>query len=176
MKKTLFVSFCLLSFLSCKEKEGADDKDEMAPTSKVELPAAVMYPVTPAPGNPDNMVTVMNWNKAIISGNVDDCTAYTADTMKITLADGLEAKLPRDSAVAFIKGWRSSMDSAKQTVEVIYAIDNIDDKTEWVMQWANESYFYKNGKSESHNLHEVYKIDHGKISEVIQYAQAVPKK
>jgi len=148
----------------------------MDDTAKAELPAEVMYPVNPAPGNQKNVVTVMNWNKAIISGNVDDCAAYTADTMKITLADGFETKLARDSAVAFIKGWRSSMDSAKQTYVVVYAIDNVLDKTEWVMQWADESYFYKNGKNETLALHEVYKMDQGKISEVHQYAQAVPKK
>ena len=176
MKKILFVSFCFLSFISCKEKEDGDDKNAMKNSTKVELPSAVMYPVTPEPGNPENMVTVMNWNKAIISGNVDAAAAYTADSMKVILANGFEANLSKDSAIAFIKGWRNSMDSAKQPYTVIFAIDNKEDKTEWVMQWANETYYYKNGKTESENLHEVYKLDKGKVCEVHQYQQAVPKK
>ncbi len=173
MKKILFASFCFLFILSCKEKEDADDKAETN-SKKVELPLDVMYKGTPTIGNPEHIVTVMNWNKNMISGDVAAAGALVADSLTVTLADGMHVDLAHDSAIAFLGGWRSSMDSAKQTYNAIIAVDNKDAGDEWVIQWTTESYFYKTGKSETVNLNESYRLVNGKIREVSQYARAVP--
>jgi hypothetical protein len=171
MKKILFASFSLLFILSCKEKE--DHKDDVS-SKKVELPVEVMYKGTAAIGNPENMVTVMNWNKNMISGDVTAAGNLIADSLTVTLSDGMHVELAHDSAVAFLGGWRSSMDSAKQSYGAIIAVDNKDAGDEWVIQWTKESYFYKTGKSETVNLNESYRLVNGKIREVSQYARAVP--
>ena len=172
MKKILFLSVSVLFLFSCKN-DSAKVSNENS-TKKVELPVDVMYKGTASIGNPENMVTVMNWNKNMISGDVTAAGALIADSLTATLADGMHVELAHDSAIAFLNGWRSSMDSAKQTYNAIIAVDNKDAGDEWVIQWTKESYFYKGGKSETHLLNESYRLVNGKIREISQYARAVP--
>lgn len=172
MKKILFASLILLTISSCKEKEDGDDKNEKKP--EVALPLEVSYKGIPTIGKSENMVTVMNWNKAMISGDVTAAGALIADTLTVTLADGMHVKLAHDSAVAFLNGWRNTMDSASQVYNAIIAVDNKDAGDEWVIQWTNETYHFKSGKSETHALNESYRLVNGKVREISQYARVVP--
>lgn len=172
MKKIFFLSVSVLFLFSCK-----NDSEKMSnenSSKKIELPVDVMYKGTASIGNPENMVVVMNWNKALISGDLVTVGSLIADSLTATLADGMHVELSHDSAVAFLNGWRSSMDSAKQTYNAIIAVDNKDAGDEWVIQWIKETYHFKGGKSETHLLNESYRLVNGKIREISQYARAVP--
>ena len=172
MKKILFLSASVLFLFSCKNNSEKMPNENSS--KKVELPLDVMYKGTASIGNPENMVTVMNWNKNMIAGDVAAAGTLLADSLTVTLADGMHVELVHDSAIAFLNGWRSSMDSVKQTYTAIIAVDNKDAGDEWVIQWIKESYFYKTGKSETHMLNESYRLVNGKIREISQYARAVP--
>ena len=174
MKKLLFASLFLVVISSCKEKEDKDDKNEKK--SDVMLPLDVMYKGTPSIGKTENMVTVMNWNNNMIKGDVTAAGSLIADSLTVNLADGMHVDLAHDSAIAFLNGWRSSMDSAKQTYNAIIPVDNKTAGDEWVIQWTHETYYYKNGKTEDVRLNESYRLVNGKIRQVNQYAQAIPAK
>jgi hypothetical protein len=50
-------------------------------------------------------------------------------------------------------------------------INNIDKKHEWVLSWTDESYTYNDGKKEHVIIHEDYRLENGKIRQVLQYAR-----
>lgn len=173
MKKILFASFAALSLVACNSSdEKALVKD--AATAEVALPADMLYKGTSAMGNRENIATVMKWNDAIISGKVDDAAAYTADSLTVTLADGTHMEMAKDSAIAMLKGWRGSMDSASQQYTTAIAVDNTTVGDEWVVQWITEKYHYKDGKTVEVALSESFLLKDGKIRRILQYEQKKP--
>lgn len=175
MKKMFFAIGVVLFMWSCKNP--ADNKAGETTNVKktVELPLSVGYKGEAAIGKQENIVAVMNWNKHMIAGHVDSAAAFIADSMLVNLADGSTFNLSHDSAIAMLKGWRGSMDSAKQSYGAVIAVDNTTAGDEWVIQWTDESYFRK-GKEEHVMLSESYRLKNGKIRQVNQYSRAVATK
>jgi hypothetical protein len=171
MKTTLAV-LALIGFTACNQpatEKAATTTEEAAVT----LPAKIMYEGKAAIGKMSNLVTVMQWNKYMIAGMVDSAGALIADTLTTTLGDGKSMTLVHDSAVAMLKQWRGTMDSATQVYGAAFPVDNTTKGDEWVVQWTNETYYLKGGKKESHALAESYRMKGGKIREISQYARPI---
>ena len=171
--------FCLLSCNNEKTTEKndkAETPEVKAPETKVTLPFKMSYDGTPAIGKTENITTVMNFNGDFIAGKLDNIGSYLADSVHLVFEDGKDLNTVRDSAVALIKEWRTSMTGAKQSYISAVALDNKDKGDEWVFQWIDESHDYKDGKKEHHIYHEDYLLKGGKIRELYQYAQGVPEK
>jgi hypothetical protein len=181
MKKIVFPLFVLLSLNACKspEQKNTVKSSEAATTddnNKVQLPASMSYNGNPSIGKTENIATVMTWNKNMIEGKVDSAAAYIADSLSVTLADGMHMSLSHDSAIAMLKGWRGSMDSAKQQYFTAIAVDNKTAGDEWVIQWTNETYYFKGGKKNQSALCESYLLKNGKIRQISQFEQKIPEK
>jgi hypothetical protein len=179
MKKILLPCFALISLVACNS---GDDKSLVKDTSidstsssTVKLPVDVAYKGTASIGKTENIATVMNWNTSLINGKVDDIGKYLADSLTATMADGSVFNMSRDSVVVFLKGWRSSMESATQDYFSAIAIDNKEAGDEWVIQWTTENMTFKDGKKEGAKICEAYLLKGGKIRQISQYAQQLPK-
>lgn len=109
------------------------------------------------------------------AGDMDKSGSMLADSVTFTMADGMAFNGTRDTAVAVVKNWRGSMTDAKQSYRAIVPPDNTTTKDEWVFQWIDEEHHYKDGKKEHNILHEDYRLVNGKIRQINQYAQAIPK-
>jgi len=177
--KQLFILAAGVFILSCNEKKEDEKKEGMGTetaAADIKLPLEVSYKGTPALGSWDNATTVMNFNTAFINGDKDKMGSLLADSVTFTMADGSGFNGIRDSALAVITNWRQSMTDAKQSYIAIVPLNNTTTKDEWVFQWIDEEHNYKDGKKDHAILHEDYRLVGGKIRQINQYAQAVPKK
>jgi hypothetical protein len=164
MKNLLLIAAAVFMFGCNNEKAGEEAKTpEAKAESKVTLPLKMIYQATAGEGNPQNIVEVMNFNTDFVGGKVDNIGSYLADSVHVVFADGMEMNNVRDSVAAAIKAWRVSMDSAKQTYISAIAVNNKDNGDEWVMQWIDETHYYKGGKTEHVIYHEDYRMVKGKI-------------
>lgn len=170
--KTTLAALALLGFVACNQPatEKAATTTEEEP---VTLPAKIMYDGKAEIGKTANLATVMQWNNYMIAGAVDSAGTLLADTLTAMLADGTNMTLVHDSAVAMLKQWRGSMDSAKQVYGAAFPVDNTTRGDEWVVQWTTETYYLKNGKAEKHGIAESYRLKGGKIREITQYARPI---
>ncbi len=171
MKTTLAV-LALISFIACNQpatEKAATSTEDAAVT----LPAKIMYEGKAAIGNMANLATVMHWNKFMIAGQVDSAGTLIADTLTTTLGDGKSMTLVHDSAIAMLKQWRGTMDSANQVYGAAFPVDNTTKGDEWVLQWTTETYHLKTGKTEKYSLFESYRMKDGKIREISQFARPV---
>ncbi len=184
MKKIFLIATTVCLF-SCNSENSTATKnddtkavDSTASEAKVTLPFKMSYEGTPSIGKTENIATVMNFNGDFIAGKLDNIGSYLADSVHLVFEDGTEMNTVRDSVVAQIKEWRSSMTDAKQSyiAAVALNLDKKDKVDEWVFQWIDESHDYKDGKKEHHIYHEDYLLKNGKIREMYQYAQGVPEK
>ncbi|HSU51852.1 MAG TPA: hypothetical protein VLJ41_14705 [Segetibacter sp.] len=181
MKKVFLSVTVFLLLIACNnpgdklEPKIADAGATSDTVANAVLPVPVLYKGTPAIGKSENIATVMTWNKNLIEGKVDSIAQFIADSLTVTLADGTHMELSHDSAVAILKNFRKSMDSASQQYYTAIAVDNKTVGDEWVIQWTNETYHYKGGKKEQANICESYLLKNGKIRQIGQYAQKMPK-
>lgn len=170
--KTTFALLALIGFAACNQPA----KEKTATTSEeaaVTLPAKIMYEGKAEIGKMSNLATVMQWNTYMIAGLVDSAGTLIADSLTTTLADGKKMTLAKDSAIAMLKQWRSTMDSATQVYGAAFPVDNSTKGDEWVVQWTDETYYMKGGKKEHYGLAESYRLKGGKIREISQYARPI---
>lgn len=178
MKKLFFLAAAAFMFGCNNEKATDETKTPDAKTTEaaVTLPQKMIYQATATAGNPENIVIVMNFNADFIAGKMDNIGSYLADSVHVVFADGTDMNTVRDTMTGVMKSWRGSMDSARQTYISAIAVNNKDNGDEWVMQWIDEAHYYKDGKKEHVIYHEDYRMVKGKIREVFQHQQAIPKK
>jgi uncharacterized Zn ribbon protein len=169
--KQLLAALVLISFAACNQS--TTDKGATNEEAPVTLPSKIMYDGKAEMGKMSNLVTVMQWNKWMVAGEIDSAGTLIADTLTTTLADGKMMTLVKDSAIAMLKQWRSTMDSATQVYGAAFPVNNSTKGDEWVVQWTDETYYLKGGKKEHYALAESYRMKGGKIREVSQYARPV---
>ncbi len=170
--KTTLALLALISFAACNQP-AAEKTATSTEDAAVTLPAKIMYDGKAEIGNMSNLATVMQWNKFMIAGMVDSAGTLIADTLTSTLGDGKRSVLVRDSAIAMLKQWRGTMDSATQVYGAAFPVDNTTRGDEWVLQWTDETYYIKGGKKEHYSLFESYRMKGGKIREISQFARPV---
>ena len=179
MKKCMIPAALLLTlFFACNDKPADETTTTTTTTSttdeKVVMPMEMSYSGKIEIGSNANMVKVMQWNKWMGEGNVDSAASLLADSVSIDLSDGTSFNTTADSIKKVLLGWRSAM----KTIDIKYIaampINNIDKKHEWVLSWTDESYTYNDGKQEHLIIHEDYRMENGKIRQVLQYARKVP--
>ena len=146
------------------------------PESKVVLPFKLAYDGTPSIGKMRNVATVMKFNGDFIAGKVENIGSYFADSVHVIFASGREITTVRDTVVAQIKGYWGSISSARQSYIAAIAVDNKEKGDEWVFQWIDESHDFKDGKKDHRIYHQDYRLENGKIREMLEYAQEIPTK
>jgi hypothetical protein len=167
MKKSLFVLVLACILFACEKKLA---EPTVAETETVALPVEFTYKGKPAVGDPKNVLTVIQCNKRLSELNTD-IGEFLADTVTWNLADGTSVTAPRDSMISALNGFIRALSSMKIVYVSAIAVDNEVAGHEWVFSWTEETYTYKDGKVESQDLHEDYRIEGGKIREIHQYAR-----
>lgn len=157
-----------------KTMDSSAATETSAPASKVDLPFKFAYDATPAVGNPENVKTVMNFNRDFSEGKTENIGSYFADSVRVVFSDGGEVGTIRDSVAEMIINWRNTISDIQLSYIYAVAVDNKINGDQWVFQWIDEAENYKDGKKIHHILHEDYRLVNGKIREMIQYSQDVP--
>ncbi len=166
-----------------KEK---DDKTKMKDDdSKMKMKSDGMNSPMPSPytasysskfviGNPahTNMIVDMwkDWDE-----NALDRHDYWSDTVSIFLPDGTVMK-GKAASLEGAKKFRGSLASSKSTIDAMVPLRSTDRNEDWVAMWGTETNTWADGKVETRDIHEIWKINKdGKISMVRQFAATTPK-
>jgi hypothetical protein len=130
-------------------------------------------------GNPKYAENVLTLWKDYDNGNLSAHKDLFADSVQAILGNGANMHASRDSVVAAIQKHRNSLSAAVDRVDAVMAVRSTDKNEDWVLIWGMETDTYKNGKIDSVNLQETWRINKdGKADFFMQYARpaASPKK
>lgn len=178
MKKWIFL-FAAGSFLmaACnnEKKEGTDAQ----PTSKkaATFPYTAAYSSSFEMGNPDYTATILqgSW-KDWEENKLDNMKNWMADTIVAFHSDN-KMVMGLDSMMARWKRGRAEYSSVLDTIHAAFAVYSTDKKENWVLVWANEIGTKADGKKDTVDLMETWRINKdGKADLLLQFDRATRKK
>lgn len=100
---------------------------------------------------------------------------YMADTLVMFLPDGSVIK-GKAANLEGAKKYRGGMSSAKSTIDAWVPLRSVDKKEDWVAIWGTETDTWPDGKVDTRNIHEVWRINKdGKVDMMRQFTAAPAK-
>jgi hypothetical protein len=178
MKHVSLCSMVLCLLLACstpetksKETATADDKSTPAPAAPVTYAYTPTYSADWEIGDSKYAQTVLELWKDFDNNSFDNHKDVFADSVYIEFSDGSHFSGTRDSLVATMKGYRTSLGTSTSYPIAWTALRSKDKNETWVCIWGKEV-DEKNGKKDSVNLNENWLFNKdGKISFMTQYDQ-----
>lgn len=145
-----------------KMKVKSDDGMSMA------YPYTATYSSKFVMGNPAHGKMVLDLWKDW-DDNAFDRHDYMADTVTMYLPDGMVVK-GKAANLEGAKKYRGGMTSAKSTIHAWIPLKSTDRNEDWVAIWGTETDTWPDGKVETRELHEIWKINKdGKIAVMRQF-------
>ena len=125
-------------------------------------------------GETKNAVSIINLYKAWVEGDIDSFKEKFADSMEVYWATGDINLGPRDSILAVVKGYRNQFSEVKNEIHAFLSTHHKDTKEDWVLVWVKEITTAKDGKKDSVELQENWRLNSvGKVDRVYQYDAAI---
>ena len=124
-------------------------------------------------GNPAHAKLVLNaWKDW--EDNTLDRADFIADTITLYTSEGQVIK-GKDATLAGLKKSRSGLTSSKVSVDAWVPLKSTDRNEDWVAIWGSETDVSPDGKSDSYQLHEVWRINKdGKVDMIRQFSAKMP--
>lgn len=180
MKKVIFLSLVIFSFVSCKDdattaKTESKDSTATTATDYSNYPYTVKDPDTWETGDKQHTLNVLKSLKAYEKGNIDEAVSYFGDSVSIRF-DELEAKVSNDSLKAMFKLQRAMNKSMKIDMHDWESVKSKQKNEEYVSLWYTQIWEDNNGKKDSLSVMDDLKIEKGKIVELDEKTRKFPKK
>lgn len=183
MKKNLLYAglFILASCNSNQpvQPEAAKPAPDSLAVQNINSPYDIKYSSKFVMGNPKYAEDVLTLWKDYDNGNLAAHKDFFADSVEVILGSGARIHSSRDSVIAAVQKYRNSLAAAVDRVDAVMAVRSTDKNQDWVLVWGMETDTYKNGKIDSVDLQETWRINKdGKADFFMQYARpaAPPKK
>lgn len=183
MKRNLLFA-CLFILVSCNsnqpaQTESAKPAPDTVAVQNINSPYAIGYSSKFVMGNPKYAENILTLWKDYDNGTLSAHKDLFADSIMAFLGNGAMMHASRDSVIAGIQKHRNSLSAAVDRVDAVMAVKSTDKNEDWVLIWGIETDTYKNGKIDSVNLQETWRINKdGKADMLLQYMRpaAPPKK
>lgn len=147
---------------------------------EINSPYPVSYSSKFAIGDPKNAESILTLWKDYENGNIlSGHKELFADSIELYLSDGTIIRGRRDSVIAIVQQHRNMASAVVDRVDAVTALRSTDKNENWVLIWGMEKTTAKNGKVDSVNLQETWRLNNdGKVNLLYQYVQAAapPKK
>jgi len=172
-RNLLFASLFIL--LSCNSNQPAQtEASKPAPDTvavqNINSPYAIGYSAKFVMGNPKYAENVLALWKDYDNGNLSAHKDFFADSVQCMLADGAMMHTTRDNMIAGVQKHRDMFSSAVDRVDAVMAVKSTDKNEDWVLVWGTEIETHKNGKVDSVDLQETWRINKdGKADMLLQY-------
>jgi hypothetical protein len=181
-KNLLFISLSIL--VGCNSNQPASTEPakpaaDSVVAQEIHSPYDVRYSSKFMTGNPKNAENVLTLWKDYDNGTLSAHKDLFADTVAVLLGSGARMRGPRDSIVAGVQAYRSSMANAVDFVDAVTALKSTDKNEDWVLVWGTEVDTHKDGKIDSVALQETWRLNKdSKVDLILQYMRpaAPPKK
>jgi len=165
MKKTLYL-FAIIAFtFACSAP-----KEEAETTTEPEEESIYSYTGNFEMGDPANQQLVRDINAAFVAGDMEALASMMADSLTFYWADGSVYSNVKDSAMAMISGYRSSLTSVDVVHLAGMAINSKDHDHNWSLSWTMETHTSEEG-SQMAVYAESWLIEDGKARAMRQYKQ-----
>jgi hypothetical protein len=188
MKQLLLAAYIICAFVACtgsgtstslKDTTSTDTSKMSAnvPNTNVTYAYPVAYSSNWSIGDPKLAQTVLEFWKDYDENAFDRHKDAFADSVSMDLSGGTSfLNLPRDSVIAQVKAYRSSLKNAVSSVEVVTTLKPDGKDESWVCVWGKEVDTHNNGKIDSLYLQENWMFNKdGKVVYMSQF-EATPAK
>ena len=175
--KRSFLLIGLIVLVSCqsnKEPEVKGVSTSSSDTSHVVYPMPVLYSGTWEIGDPQNAIAVLNFGKGWIAGNFEVFKTGLADSLTCYLANGDIISGKRDSVIAKFITFRNMYSKVDLETHSIISLKHRDTKDNWVCLWAKEITTTTQGKKDSVEYQESWRMNSAGQAELCyQYAATI---
>lgn len=134
----------------------------------MDYPYTANYSSKFAMGNPAHAKMILDLWKDW-DDNAFDRHDYMADTLVMFFPDGTMAKGKKE-ALEGAKKYRGGMTSAKSSLDAWMPLRSTDKNENWVAVWGSETDTWADGKTETRDIHEIWRINKdGKVDFMKQF-------
>lgn len=176
--KQIFLWASLILLAACNSND--DSKKELTVSSTANESEKITYPMpseysdTWEMGDPKNSVSILNLYKGWVEGNLESFKTILADSVELHWATGDVNTGPGDSVLPIILAYRNQFAEVKNTIHGFMSVRHRDLKQDFVMVWVKEITTTKDGKKDSVELQENWRLNNaGKIDAIYQYDAAI---
>lgn len=163
--KTFISIFLIAILISCSTKQEEYAEETTAPEE-----SRYSYSNNFETADPAYMKLVRDWNNAIVTGDLDLAFSFVADSMDVILADGTTFNTTADSMRIIIDQMLSDFTSISINYMAGLSVTNKENNESWVLSYTDETFENTEGSQRTY-VHELYRIEDGKIRSMYQYAQ-----
>jgi len=179
MKKWMLVfTAATLVFAACNNEKTESSTSEKTDKKAVTLPYTASYSSAfEMGGNPEYVATILqgSW-KDWEENKLDNMKNWMADTIVAFHSDN-KMVMGLDSMMARWKRGRAEYSSVIDTIHAAIAVYSADKKEDWVLVWAQEIGTKPDGKKDTVNLMETWRMNKdGKADMLLQFDRATRKK
>lgn len=176
--KLVILLASLFLFLSCNSnKEKAQQPASTTATGEsanIAYPLPTLYSATWEAGDPKHAAMVLNIAKDWMDSNFESLNKNFADSIYIYLASGDRMIGARDSIMTTMKNFRKMYSEVKAEIHSIVPLRHRDTKEDWVCVWLKEITTTSEGKKDSVEIQESWRLNNqGKAELVYQYAATI---
>ena len=159
------------------KQEGSDASNDS--TKKMsEANVTYAYPVMFSKfeiGDPNNAKMLADLWKDFDNGNLSAHKDYFADHVELLLANSAPMIGPRDSVLSWAQNYRNGIAKVVSSVDALIPLNNLDSNYHYVAIWGLERDTWKDGKTDSTYLQEVWRLNKdNKFDWMAQYASKPP--
>jgi hypothetical protein len=182
MKKFIIIGCASLFAIGCNNQAASKDSSASTPAT-TDTAEKIDYAYLPADhpadywdrGDQKNVALVLKSLKGFETGNVEASAAAFADSIQWG-ADGIDAKISKDSMKSMFKAAWSNMKSMKIEMDDYEAVISKDKKKEYVTLWYKQIVTDKKGKIDSAVWVDDLSIANGKITGLDEKSRKLPAK
>lgn len=181
MKKVFSICIVACAIMACNTTTNEKETGSTTANTTSDANATYAYPVSYSAnfemGDVTKAQKIAQIWKDFDDNNLKAQKDLFADSVNITFP-GMEFNGTRDSMMAMTQQYRDGMASVKSSIDAIMCNKSTDKGRdgEWVSVWGNEVFAFKDGKTDSARLHEVWHFNKdGKIDYMSQFRLEYPK-
>lgn len=178
MKKLLIISVVVLAACNSKKDDAKTDSMKSGSDTTMQANVTYDYPVTFSKfeiGDAKNAKMLTELWKDFDNGDLSVHKGYFADQVEMLLANSAPMIGASDTIIKNVQNYRNTIASVKSTVDAIVPLHNLDSNYNYVAIWGKEVDTWKNGKTDSSYLQEVWRFNKdNKVDWMVQYVSKPP--
>jgi hypothetical protein len=175
--KRVFLPIVLFALASCQSDKAPEPKvasTSSNDTASVNYPLPVQHSATWEVGDPQNSITILNLGLEWSAGKFEGFKTGLADSVTCYLANGNMISGSRDSVIATFMELRKMYSKIDYETHSVVSLKHRDTKENWVCVWAKEITTTTQGKTDSVEIQESWRMNNaGQAEEVYQYVATI---
>jgi hypothetical protein len=175
MTKLITILFAGIVFSSCNNNGNTPNETTTDPAKevsavKVSYPYTIEHPDKWEIGSPENTMIVLNGLKAFENGNIAESMKYFGDSVYVSV-DGFNTKVSNDSLKAMLTNQKEYLKGLEIKMHDWESVISKDKTDEFVSLWYKQKWEGPNGKKDSSDIMNDFKLKNGKVIEMYEYTR-----